>query len=137
MDRIAPLVLSAAVFAAACGGAAGVTTSTVPEGAVVASFSTPDGSFRVLLTGAAAEEARVAFASGQQPGIPNGKIMGGDGGINLGHDWHLEEVEFADMATEVCDGTAAYVDSVGYEGWVASQGDRYCPWGAELIGLEG
>ncbi len=102
---------------------------------MIAEFRTPDGNFKVLLTGAAAEQARAAHESGTQPGIPNGRILRGDGGVNLGHDWHLVEVEFADMTIEVCDGTAAYIDSIGYDAWVAGAGDRYCPWGAELVAL--
>jgi len=139
MRRLLALALIAGFALTACGGddAGDTTTTTLSDGGVVAEFATADGTFKVLLTGAAADAARTAFATGTQPGIPNGRILPGDGGVNTGHDWHLEEVEFAEMAIEVCDGTAAYVDSVGYNAWVASQGDRYCPWSAELIGVEG
>ena len=37
---------------------------------------------------------RVAAAEpGTHVGIPNGRILPGDGGLNVGHDWHLVEVE--------------------------------------------
>ncbi|HAX81598.1 MAG TPA: hypothetical protein DCY40_03385 [Actinobacteria bacterium] len=137
MKRLIALAAAAVLVLVACGDDdAGTTTTTLPEGALIAEFQTPDGNFKVLLTGAAAEQARTAFANGTQPGIPNGKILRGDGGVNTGHDWHLEEVEFADMTIEVCDGTAAYIDTVGYDEWVANAGDRYCPWGAQLVGIE-
>jgi len=131
------LVLLAAILFAACGDNAGdSTTTTLPEGSVIAEFETPDGArYRVLLTGASAEAAREAFAAGTYPGIPNGLIRPGDGGVNLGHEWHVTEVEFADMATEVCDGTVSYIDDLGYEAFVAQHGDRFCPWSAELVDL--
>jgi hypothetical protein len=47
----------------------------------------------------------------------------------------VTDVEFADMAIEVCDGTVSYVDDLGYEGFVAQHGDRFCPWAAELVDL--
>ena len=47
----------------------------------------------------------------------------------------MTEVEFADMAIEVGDGTVSYIDDLGYEGFVAQHGDRFCPWSAELVDL--
>ena len=135
MKRLIPFAIAVLFAVAACGDDDGTPTTTLPEGAVIAEFRTPDGNFKVLLTGTAAEQARAAYEAGTQPGIPNGRILRGDGGVNTGHDWHLTEVEFADMTIEVCDGTAAYIDSVGYDEWVANAGDRYCPWGAELVAL--
>ncbi|MBI5157835.1 MAG: hypothetical protein HZA58_07490 [Acidimicrobiia bacterium] len=135
MRRLLHFAVSGLLVLAACGDDTSASTTTLPEGAVIAEFRTPDGNFKVLLTGAAADHARAAFEAGTQPGIPNGRILRGDGGVNFGHDWHLVEVEFAEMAIEVCDGTAAYIDSIGYDAWVAGAGDRYCPWGAELVAL--
>ena len=138
MKNVLAIATTCAMLLAACGDStAATTTTTLPEGAVIAEFSTPDGNFKVLLTGIAADQARAAFAEGNQPGIPNGRILAGDGGVNIGHDWHLLDVEFADLAIEVCDGTAAYIDEIGYDTWVAGSGGRYCPWGAQLVGLSG
>ena len=137
MKRILALTLVTALAITACDDGDATPTTTLPARAVVAEFSTADGTFKVLLTGDAADTARDAFTNGTQPGIPNGRILPGDGGVNAPHEWHLEDVEFAEVTIEVCDGTAAYVDGVGYDAWVASQGERYCPWSAELIGLEG
>lgn len=137
MHRLITLIALVALVAVACGDDdAGTTTTTLPEGSVVAEFRTPDGAtYRVLLTGDAAETARQAYAAGENPGIPNGRILPGDGGINVGHEWHVEDVEFADMAIEVCDGTVSYIDDLGYEEFVAQHGDRFCPWSAELVDL--
>lgn len=134
-----PLLLIAlfAALLAACGDdGAGDTTTTLPASLVIAEFRTPDGeTYRVLLTGAAADTARAARAAGTSPGIPNGKILPGDGDVNFGHEWHVEDVEFADFTMEVCDGTVSYIDDLGYEDYVSQHGDRYCPWSAELVDL--
>ncbi len=138
MNRLITIAFAAVLALTACGDddADTTTTTTLPSGSVIAEFRTPDGAtYRALLTGDAAEHARSAFASGEPAGIPNGLILPGDGGVNLGHEWHIEDIEFADFTIEVCDGTVSYLDEVGYDAWVASQGDRYCPWGAELIDL--
>ena len=112
------------------------TTTTMPDGSVIAEFETDDGeTYHVRLDGTAAEQARSAWEAGERPGIPNGLIQPGDGGVNTRHDWHVVEVEFADMAMEVCDGTVSYVDDLGYEEFVQQHGDRFCPWGAELVDL--
>lgn len=137
IKRLLPLLLL--VVVAACGDDASTTTTTTTEpsaGSVIAELRTPDGeTYRVRLEGAAADHARQAYATGQRPGIPNGRIQPGDGGVNTGRDWHIVEVEWAEMAIEVCDGTVSYIDSLGYEGYVAQHGDRYCPWDAELVDL--
>ena len=133
---IGALTLTIAVTA--CGDSAGdTTTTTVPtSGDVIAEFRTPEGgTYRTLLTGDAAAHARAAFAAGDYAGIPNGFIHPGDGGINVGHEWHITDVEFADMTIEVCDGTVTYIDDLGYDEFVNPHGDRFCPWSAELVDL--
>lgn len=101
---------------------------------VIAHFDTPDGSFKVLLDRPAAINHVAGAEAGTHIGIPNGRILPGDGGVNAGHTWHLVDVEFAEMAMEVCDGTANYIDRVGLDAWYETQGDRYCPWGAVYLG---
>lgn len=119
-------VLALVVMVVACRG----------DTSVVAEFRTPDGvSYRILLDGDAAERVRDAHRTGERPGIPVGRINRGDGGINTGHDWHITEVEFADMAIEVCDGNAGYIDELGYDAFVDQHGDYFCPWSAELVGV--
>jgi len=139
MKTLISLIALLAAVAVACGDDdAGDTTSTttLPDGAIVAEFRTPDGeTYRILLSGDAAVTARAAFAAGTNPGIPNGRILPGDGGVNIGHEWHVVEVEFADFAIEVCDGTVSYIDDLGYDEFVSQHGDRFCPWSAELVDL--
>lgn len=130
------LVLSAC--ATADGASSTTTTAPTDPLGLVAEFETPDGvTYRVQLVGDAADHARHAFEEGERPGIPLGKINPGDGGVNIGHQWHITEVEFADMAMEVCDGTAGYIDELGYEEFVEQHGEYFCPWGAELVALHG
>lgn len=122
------------VSVAACGD--DDSTTTLPNGSVIAEFRTSDGeTYRVLLTGDAAAQARAAFSTGDHPGIPNGLIRPGDGGVNLGHEWHVVDVEFADMTIEVCDGTVSYVDDLGYDEFVSQHGNQFCPWSADLVDL--
>lgn len=103
---------------------------------VIATFDTPDGSFRVLIDQPAAINRLAGAEVGTHVGIPNGRIMRGDGGVNTGRSWHLVEVEIVDMTIEVCDGTANAIDEKGYDAYVAEFGDRYCPWGAVFLGSE-
>ena len=133
-------LLAASLLLAACGdGTADSTTTTgpavtIPPGSVIAEFQTADGErYRVLLEGEAADNARLLFAGEEAPRIPNGIIRPGDGGVNPGHEWHVTEVEFADLTMEVCDGTVSYVDDLGYQGFVDAHGDRFCPWMAVLV----
>jgi hypothetical protein len=130
------------VFVAACGDGVGDTTTTEPpsttvpdDGSVVAEFRTSDGeTYRIRLEGDAAETVRSA-TPGSHIGIPNGYIEPGDGGVNVGHDWHIVDVEFADMTIELCDGTVSYLDDLGYEDFVTQHGDQFCPWSAEFVGI--
>jgi hypothetical protein len=135
--------LTISMVVSACGGSADDTTTitsptTTAPGAsdVIAEFRTSDGeTYRVLLTGDAAAQARAAFAAGENPGIPNGYIERGNAGVNLGHEWHIRDVEFADMTIEVCDGAVSYIDELGYDEFVSQHGDQFCPWSAELVDL--
>ena len=110
------------------------TASTSPTGeAYVATFSVEDEQYRVLLTDPAdVAVARRLLAGEEAPTIPNGLIVRGESGVNTGHTWHIapESVEFADMTMEVCDGLPSHIDDGTLEG------ERYCPWGAELIDLQ-
>ena len=99
-----------------------------------ATFATPEGRFRTVIDDPASV-ARLDDAVRAQDlrrvGIPNGVILRGDGGVNRGHQWHLEDVTLVDMTIEVCDGTAAYLDA-HLDEWLRDVG-RYCPWGARLV----
>jgi hypothetical protein len=125
------LLVPALLTACGNGDTTAPTDPTPPAGdGVIVRFATPAGDFLVVIE----DEESLARLEGAEPGehigIPNGRLVKGDGGVNTGHDWHLVEVEIVDMTIEVCDGTADYVDDLGYDAFVEQHGDRFCPWGA-------
>ena len=68
--------------------------------------------------------------SGVGIGVPLGSVI--KGSISQDHGWsyHISpyDVEFGDVAIEVCDGTFQYVEE-NLERWMKEVGD-FCPWGA-------
>jgi hypothetical protein len=76
------------------------------------------------------EAARRAQAGGPAR-IPNGRIVSGTQ-FNYGWSWHLQQVEFAELAIEVCDGRPSDVEREG----TTYGGGRYCPWGARIVRIE-
>jgi hypothetical protein len=46
--------------------------------------------------------------------------------------WHLEDVEFAEVTIELCDGRPSDVERAG----TAFGGGRYCPWSAAVVRIE-
>jgi hypothetical protein len=52
--------------------------------------------------------------------------------VNVGWSWHLEDVEFAELTTEVCDGRPSDVEREG----VSFGGGRFCPWTARVISID-
>ena len=114
-----------ATLLVACGG-----SPTTPSSQAVVTFTVANESFRVLLTSADQIAAARAAQAGQAR-IPNGKIVTG-AQVNTGWSWHLEEIEFADLTTEVCDGRPSDVEREG----TRYGGGRYCPWGARVTAIE-
>jgi hypothetical protein len=110
----------------ACGG-----SPTTPSSQAVVTFTVANESFRVLLTSADQIAAARAAQAGGQTRIPNGTIVAG-AQVNTGWSWHLEDVEFADLTTEVCDGRPSDVEREG----TRYGGGRYCPWGARVAAIE-
>jgi len=75
--------------------------------------------------------AREIEAGLRGPMIPNGRIVRGDADVNTGWSWHLDPHDFdwAEMATEICDGLPSHVEDR------TLSGDRYCPWSAEVVSV--
>jgi hypothetical protein len=63
--------------------------------------------------------------------IPNGRVVRGESDVNVGYSWHIDpaSVEFADAATEVCDGRPSDVE----KGTITSE--WYCPWSAQVVAI--
>ena len=101
---------------------------------ILVTFETPSGSFIArIVDPASIDRAREALGNGGSAGIPNGRIVEGDGGVNTGHNWHLEDVELVDVTIEVCDGTADFVDE-NLE--VFLDLGNYCPWSALVVAID-
>jgi hypothetical protein len=134
--------LALAMAAAACAGASTSpslapsrpSTPSAPSGGVVVTFRVGAEQFRIELTDPAdIDIARKLLAGEEAPGIPNGVVVRGDPSVNTGYSWHIDpaSVEFADVTTEVCDGLPSDVEA----NQITS--DRFCPWNAKVIGIEG
>lgn len=87
--------------------------------------------FRVLLTTPAQVAAARAAQAGGRASIPVGRIVAG-AQVNTGWSWHLEDVEFAEAAIEVCDGLPSHVEREG----AGFDSGRYCPWSARVIDID-
>lgn len=121
---------AAALATGACGGGDGASGS--PTGPVVVTFEVVEERFKALLTEPAdIDIARRLLAGEDVPSIPNGRVLR-ETGVNEGYGWSLDpnDIEFADVTVEVCDGLPSDVET----GVVT--GDRYCPWSAVVLGIE-
>lgn len=109
--------------------------ATAPAAPIV-TWQTPEGTFATTGHPAAdLERIRAAIAAGESVGIPNGALRYGDGGFNQPHPWHMVDVALADMAMEICDGTADFVTSEVEE--FVDNVQRYCPWDARPVAISG
>ena len=108
------------------------------EGGVLATFRVSGEDFRVWVTNETTIQQILALSDGQSAAnIPNGKLIegAGPGGYNQPWTWHLdpEDIEMAESTIELCDGRPSLVDELLEE---YLTGGRFCPWGAELIGVD-
>jgi hypothetical protein len=104
---------------------------TAPSRGALVTFRVADETFRVHLLDERQIDAAHQAANGGPARIPNGRIVAGTG-FNMGWSWHLEDVEFAELTTEVCDGRPSDVEREG----VAFGGGRFCPWTARVVSIE-
>ena len=118
---------------AACGGQGGSAAPGQSAGPVVVTFEVAaDERFKALLVEPAdIEIARQLLAGQDAPSIPNGRVVRVTG-VNNGYSWSLDpnDIEFADVTVEVCDGLPSDVEA----GTIS--GDRYCPWSALVVAVD-
>lgn len=119
--------LGLSFLAAACG-----TNPAAPTDTAIVTFAVANEVFRVQIAGERQLQAARAAQAGGSANIPNGRIVAG-AGVNTGWSWHLEDVEFVEVAIELCDGRPSDVEREG-PGYA---GGRYCPWGARVIAISG
>jgi hypothetical protein len=116
-----------ALSSVACGG----NSPTGPSSNVIVTFAVANEEFRVRLTSRQQiTEAQLAKHAGLMR-IPNGRIVTGTE-ANTGWSWHLEDVEFAEVTIELCDGRPSDVEREG----TAFGGGRFCPWTAKVIRID-
>ena len=103
---------------------------TSPSDGALVTFRVADEQFRVELE----TRDQVAAARRAQQGgparIPNGRIVAGTR-ENAGWSWHLEDVDFAEVTIELCDGRPSDVEREG----VQFGGGRFCPWSASVLSI--
>ncbi len=138
MKNVKRFVLTIAMAALpACG-----TSSTAPEdlleGGVLATFRVSQEEFRVWVTNGTTIQQIYDLQDGTSPAnIPNGVLHEGQGQAdhNAPWIWHLDpiDIEMAEFTIEVCDGRPSLVDSL-IEDYLTV--GRFCPWGAELVGVQ-
>ena len=93
-------------------------------------FGVAGETFRVQLVGKSQIEAAGAAQAGGSARIPNGRIVPGVG-VNSGWSWHLETVEFVEVAIELSDGRPSDVERQGTQ----FGGGRFCPWSARVLAI--
>jgi|SRR5215207_8775348 len=103
---------------------------TEPSVGAVVTFRVVDETFKVHLVNERQIEAARQAANGGRATIPSGRIVAGTG-VNAGWSWHLEDVEFAELTIEVCDGRPSDVEREG----VSFGGGRFCPWSARVLSI--
>ena len=123
--RLAAAALWLSVVALGC-----ADTPTSPSDTAVVIFGVAGETFRVQLVGERQIEAARAAQGGGSARIPNGRIVPG-ASVNSGWSWHLEDVEFVQVAIELCDGRPSDVERQGTQ----FGGGRFCPWGARVLAI--
>jgi hypothetical protein len=106
-------------------------TPTAPSSGAVVTFAVAGETFRVALTTGDQVAAARAAQSGGREKIPTGRIVAG-AQVNTGWTWHLEDVTFAEVTIELCDGRPSDVERAGVQ-----FGDgRFCPWSATVVRID-
>jgi hypothetical protein len=125
------LLWSAAFVCASVGIGCGDDTPTSPSPAAVVTFSVAGETFRVALTTTEQVAAARAAEAGGPARIPNGRIVSGTQ-VNTGWNWHLEDLTFAEVTIELCDGRPSDVQQAGSQ----FGGGRFCPWTAAILRID-
>lgn len=123
---LSPALLCFAAAAASCGA-----SSNAPSAPRTAVIDVSGETYRIELTSSDLVAAAEAARAGRGPRIPNGRIVMGTG-VNKGWSWHVEDVQFAELTIELCDGRPSDVERLG----TAFGGGRFCPWGASVVAIE-
>jgi len=116
----------ALLSAIACSG-----SPTNPSAGAIVTFQVIDESFRVRLTTPQQIDAARQAQAGGAANIPTGRIVAGTE-VNTGWSWHLEDVRFAEVTIELCQGRPSDVQREGTN----FGGGRYCPLSAVVVRID-
>src|SRR5712671_157559 len=114
---------AAVAFVTLLAGGCGDDTPTSPSPKAIVTFAVANETFRVRVTGSEPIAAARAAQNGGRARIPNGRIAPGTD-VNTGWSWHVEDVTFAEVTIELCDGRPSDVERQG----IAFGNGRFCPW---------
>lgn len=121
--------IAAVAIAAVCIGCDDGSPTGPSRGATV-TLAVADETFQVWLTSERQIDAARAAQVGGPARIPTGRIVSGTQ-VNTGWSWHLEDVTFAEVTIELCDGRPSDVERDG----TGFGGGRYCPWAATIVAI--
>ena len=107
------------------------TSPTAPTRGALVTFRVADETFRVLLTDSDQIAAARAAQQGGLARIPNGRLVSGTQ-VNTGWSWHVEDVVFAEITIELCDGRPSDVEREG----IVFGGGHFCPWAATIARID-
>src|SRR5918993_552566 len=125
------LSLSIAMCCLAVAAGCSDDSPTAPSPAAVATFAVGSETFRVALATTEQVAAARAAQNGGPARVPVGRVVRGTQ-VNTGWSWHLEDLTFAEVTIELCDGRPSDVE----QGGVEFGGGRFCPWTAALLQIE-
>jgi hypothetical protein len=131
--RVLALSAVAASIAAGCSGAAGGSSATAVPAHAIVTFEVEDERFKVeLRTADLVAHAQALLAGQDVPSIPVGTVVRDDPGPNAPWSWHLDPatIRFADATIEGCDALPSEVAA-------DLDGNRYCPWSATVVAVDG
>jgi hypothetical protein len=123
--------VAAVTFVAVLAGACGGGTPASPSSGAVVTFSVGSETFRILAATSQQIDAARAAQNGGSARIPLGRIVAGTQ-VNTGWSWHIEDLTFAEVTIELCDGKPSDVERAG----TGFGGGRFCPWSAKVIRIE-
>ncbi len=132
------LVLAVAMAALPACGTSSIAPEDLLEGGVLATFRLSQEDFRVWITNESTIQQIFDLQDGtSSANIPNGALHEGQGRAdhNSPWTWYLDpvDIDMAESTIEVCDGRPSLVDALLADYLTVG---RFCPWGAELVGVQ-
>ncbi len=132
------MLLAVAIVALGACGTSSTALEDLLEGGVLATFRVSQEDFQVWVTNDETIQQIFDLRDGtSSANIPNGALLVGQGRAdhNDPWSWHLDpiDIEMAEATIEICDGRPSLVDSLLDDYLIVG---RFCPWGAELVGVQ-